>query len=440
MTSNAINVCLLGKTGTGKSATGNSVLGWNAFESGPSTTSMTSEVTAQTTEVGGRKITIVDGPGVGDTRFTHEENIQAAIKNLEQTMSACPGGYDALLLMFRYGTRYTEEDRTVLGALKTLLGADFVRKHAILVVTCGDILAQEMAAEGKGSTLSSQFSTWLAEQTGPLAELLKEIEGRVVLFNNIAKDDSVLNAQRDDLFKALDCLGNRGLRYTQGDFLASAMSRQRALVETRRDKLNAEIKVKLNTISAELTKTMTKSQSSINDVSSQIASIKKIQDRVETVRKDVDKEDAGTGALKTIQDMVSAQKKTLENSIQGLKSLLEQKKRHEKEQEEMKKAQAEMLRKQEEMKRQAELKRQEEVRKAEELRRQQEAESKRREAEAQQRELELKKKLAEEEEKRKKLEAEAAARRAAEAAAAAQEAHLQMIRMHQQAIMRSMFR
>lgn len=386
-------------------------------------------------------MTVVDGPGIGDTRLTGEDNIQACIKSVEQIMSAAPGGYHALLLTFRYGTRFTEEDRSVLNLLKRLLGSDFVRKNAVLVVTCGDVLTQEMTATGNEDPASpSHFTRWIADQTGALSDLIKEIEGRVVLFNNVTKDANVLDAQTAELLKAIDDLKNRGLRYTEQDFLACAFARQTALIETRHEKIHAETKVQLDAISARLAGTMARPQNSISDLSSQISSIEQIQREAEDVRQRVDKEDQATGALKSVQDMVQAQKKTLENAFHGVKALLEQKKSEERRLEEMRRAQAEVQRQQEEQRRQAELRRQEEIKKAEQIRKQQEEESRRREAEAKQRELELQRQLAEEQEKRKKLEAEEAAKRAAEAARAAQEAQLQMIRMQQQAIMRSMFR
>ena len=56
-------VVLLGKTGNGKSSTGNSLIGENVFKTGSSVDSITVQCEAITFELAGRKILLLDTPG-----------------------------------------------------------------------------------------------------------------------------------------------------------------------------------------------------------------------------------------------------------------------------------------------------------------------------------------------------------------------------------------
>ena len=412
-----INLCMLGKTGTGKSATGNSILGLKAFQSGSNTTSVTTEVTAETKIVGGRKVTVVDGPGIGDTRLNREADIRTSIQSFEKIMSACPRGYHAMLLFFRHGTRYTAEDRSVMAALKMLLGYDFVRKHAVLVVTCGDALKREMEEDEEDGlpllSLDSYFSRWLDDQTDDLGSLLEELEGRVVLFDNTTKDPRVLDAQRARLFMAVDELSNRGRRYSVVDFRACEMSRLKILVGTRRERVLSDTQVKLNKISTELRTTLATPLFTIHCVQCRIICIGNFLWQVGNLRRSVEEEDKGTGVLDSVFEMIEAQRGSLHNALEGAKLLLEQLERQQREaeemrrqHEEMRRRQEEMRRQQEEMQRQAEWRRQEEARIAQEIWRQQDAERRRREAEDEQRAIELQRQIEEEERRRRHLEEE----------------------------------
>lgn len=189
-----LRLLLLGRSGVGKSATGNTILGRSMFVSKFSNQMVTKVCQRESRATGEGTLVVIDTPYL----FSSMSPAEDKQRNIERCLELCAPSLHVLLLVIAIGC-YELEDKEVVCGVQEVFGAE-ARRYMIVVFTRKDDL--------EGDSVQDYI-----EGLDSLRELVENCGGRYCALNNKGSEEERVGQVRELLGMVQRLVGENGGPY-----------------------------------------------------------------------------------------------------------------------------------------------------------------------------------------------------------------------------------